>query len=123
MAVASPATRRMGMVGFVPRRTVIAALALVLIVVAWQAYGLIMAPSKLPTDLQASLAAGQQSSYDLVVRLPFTPRQFHIKLFQSYGRLAGVDGTAVYIRDVPAEKVPEIARYYWVERVDLGTRG
>ncbi len=53
------------------------------------------------------------------VRLGFAPEEFHIRLFQDYGVVRGVQGTTVLLDRVRAEDVGRPARYYWVHQIAL----
>ena len=56
---------------------------------------------------------------DVVVRLGFRPELFHTVFFQKLGRLTGVEGQRVVLRDVGPSGVRRLGRQYWVESVDL----
>lgn len=56
---------------------------------------------------------------NVVVTLGFAPEDFHIRLFQGYGVVSGVQGTTVLLNRVRPEDVARIARYYWVRRITL----
>ena len=71
--------------------------------------------------LQSALASDPGAYQDIAVSLSFAPRQFHIKLFQRYDKFAGVNGTTAQIRRVAPAQIQEIARTYWVDRVDLAS--
>jgi hypothetical protein len=102
-----------------PRRVLWAALGFVLVVALWEGFGWVTAPTRISPELQAALDRKESALYDVAVSLPFAPRQFHIKLFQSYGIFAGSQGTTVLIRRVPPDRINEIARKYWVQRITL----
>lgn len=119
MAVSASASARVRMVGPIPLRALLATAVVVALLVAWEGYAWATAPSRITPELHAALARGDQPTYDIAVRLPFAPRQFHIRQFQAYGTFAGVEGTTVLIRRVEPAAIYDIARKYWVERVDL----
>jgi hypothetical protein len=53
----------------------------------------------------------------VAITLGFTPENFHIRLFQSYGIVSGVQGRTVLVNRVSPEDIRRIAHYYWVERI------
>ena len=67
--------------------------------------------------LAAALA--REPRVNVAVRLGFAPEDFHIRLFQGYGVVSGVQGTTVLLDRVRAEDVGRIARYYWVRGIAL----
>jgi hypothetical protein len=54
---------------------------------------------------------------DVVVTLGFPPEDFHIRLFQGYGVVSGVQGNRILLKRVRPEEVRRIAQYYWVRRI------
>jgi hypothetical protein len=57
-------------------------------------------------------------SVDARVVLRFPPERFHIQVFQAYGRVSGARGESVELRGIERARLPELARYYWVRRVE-----
>lgn len=90
-------------------------LAAAVVVVAWQSWLALAADRKLPPNLQASVSP--RGTVDLLVTLRFPPERFHILMFQRFGRVSGTEGNAVEVRSVPAGRVREIARFYWVDTI------
>ena len=119
MSTVLAASGRVRMVGFVPRRTLIATLAVILFLIVWNGYGWVTGPSRITPGLQAELAAAQRPYYDVAVQLPFPPRQYHIRLFQSYGTFAGANGNVALIRRITPARIIDISHNYWVQRIDL----
>jgi hypothetical protein len=91
------------------------ALVIVLLIAAWQGWLWWQARAKVPPDLLAYASA--RDSVDLVITLRFPPERFHILMFQRFGRVVGTDGRTIELRGVPAARIREIARFYWVERL------
>jgi len=89
--------------------------AVALLVAAWQGWLWWQAGVKIPLDLRAHAAS--RATVDLVVTLRFPPERFHILMFQRFGRVVGTEGRTVELRGVPASRIREIARFYWVERI------
>jgi hypothetical protein len=89
--------------------------AAVIAVAAWQGWIASQAAAKMPADLAAHLSP--RGTVDLQVTLRFPPERFHILMLQRFGRVSGTDGHTVEVRGVPAERVRDIARFYWVERI------
>jgi hypothetical protein len=81
----------------------------------WQVYLAVSAPGRLDPRLADALR--REPRLDIAVTLGFPPEDFHIRLFQAYGVVSGVQGTTVRLDRVPPEDVRRIARYYWVQRI------
>lgn len=75
----------------------------------------VTAPGRIDPALQPALQ--MQVAVNVVVTLGFAPEDFHIRLFQGYGVVSGVRGTAVLLNRVAPDDVRRIARYYWVRRI------
>ena len=80
-------------------------------VLAYLAAGEIGAQRKLAA-LEPLAAKG---SYEIT--LAFAPERFHQLLLQDQGRLVGVKGSTVYMKDVDPHALAAIARNYWVESI------
>jgi hypothetical protein len=96
-------------------RTVLFLLTVTLLWVGWEVYLAATTPSRLDPGLAAALP--QAPLVNVVVTLGFPPEDFHVRLFQGYGVVSGVQGTRVRLNRVRAEDVRRIARYYWVRRI------
>jgi hypothetical protein len=100
-------------------RTVLAStqarlLLFVLIVyLLWKLWLALAAPAKVSPEIDRSKAR-----VNVLVTLPFTPDRFHVLMFQRFGRVSGTLDQSVEVRNVPPARLNEIARYYWVSRVD-----
>lgn len=94
-------------------RTVVVILVLVL---AWQIYLSIMAPAKISPELAAEAEQGEPVRVTVV--LNFEPERFHTLFLQDYGRVMGVSGDEVRLRDVRPESVAALARVYWIAELD-----
>jgi hypothetical protein len=81
----------------------------------WEATLRLTAPGRLHPALRPALQ--QPAPVDVVVTLGFAPEDFHIRLFQGYGVVSGVQGTTVLVNRVRPDDVHRIARYYWVRRI------
>ena len=51
---------------------------------------------------------------DYAITLAFAPERFHQLRLQDQGRLVEVRGDTVYMKDVSAQALADIAREYWV---------
>jgi hypothetical protein len=51
---------------------------------------------------------------DYAITLAFAPERFHQLRLQDQGRLVEVRGQTVYLRDVPAQALADVAREFWV---------
>jgi len=105
------------MIAGLPRRTLLALVGVLLFYSLWEGYGRATAGARLAPEVREAMQGGR--GVDIVVRLPFAPEQFHVKLFQGYGTVSAVRESAVVLRRVPPARVDELARFYWVERIDL----
>lgn len=98
-----------------PRRTVVFLTVALAAWLGWEAFLRLSAPGRIDDALESALR--QETPVDIAVTLPFAPEDFHIRLFQSYGVVSGVQGTTVLINRVAAADVWRIARTYWVRRI------
>ena len=80
---------------------------------AWQAWLAIAAPGKISDDIDRG-----SRRVNLLVTLPFTPERFHVLTFQRFGRVSGTQDQSVEVRGVDPARLNEIARHYWVSRID-----
>jgi hypothetical protein len=81
-------------------------------VIAYLVTGEVAAERKLAT-LEPLPARG-----DYRITLAFAPERFHQTLLQDKGRLVGVKGSTVFMKDVAPAAVKSLARNYWVESID-----
>jgi hypothetical protein len=92
---------------------------LVVVVVGWlgwQAYLAVSVSRRVDASLMRALDRG--GVVNVVVTLGFAPEDFHIRIFQGHGIVSGVRGTTVMLNRVPVDDVRQIARYYWVQRIE-----
>ncbi len=54
---------------------------------------------------------------NVMVSLNFPPEDFHIRLFQGYGVVSGVQGSTIRVNRIRPADVRRIARFYWVRRI------
>jgi hypothetical protein len=104
-------------VSLLRHRTVVFLLVVAALAGVWETYTVLAAPRRLAPELAAALA--RQARVNVAVRLGFAPEEFHIRLFQGYGVVRGVQGTTVLLDRVRAEDVGRLARYYWVHTITL----
>ncbi len=81
----------------------------------WEAFVGLTAPGRIDPALRGALRV--EAPVDVAVTLGFPPEDFHIRLFQGYGVVSGVQGTTVLMNRVRPEDIRRIARYYWVRRI------
>lgn len=86
----------------------------------WEVYGRLSAQTRLMPAVHQALERDEQ--LDVVLKLPFAPEQFHVKLLQRYGTVSGVQSNTVIVRRVPPDKLKELGKSYWIERIDLEGR-
>jgi hypothetical protein len=98
-------------------RTVVFLLAVAVLAAGWQAFIALTVPGRLAPEVAAALAS--QPRLNVRVRLGFAPEEFHVRLFQEYGVVRGVQGTTVLLDRVRAEDVGRLARYYWIRGITL----
>lgn len=98
-------------------RTVVFLLVVAALAAGWHAFLAFTAPRRLAPEVAAALA--REPRLNVAVRLGFAPEEFHIRLFQEYGVVRGVQGTTVLLDRVRAEDVVRLARYYWVRGIAL----
>jgi hypothetical protein len=85
------------------------------VIVVWQGWIAWQAAAKMPADLAPYLSS--RGTVDLKITLRFPPERFHILMLQRFGRVSGTEGHTVEVRGVPAERIREIARFYWVRQI------
>jgi hypothetical protein len=98
-------------------RTVAFLLVVAASTAGWEAFVAVSAPRRLAPEVAEALA--REPRLNVAVRLGFAPEEFHIRLFQDYGVVRGVQGTTVLLDRVRAEDVGRLARYYWVRGIAL----
>ncbi len=82
---------------------------------AWTAFLDVTAPGRIDPTLRASLGHG--APVNVAVTLNFPPEDFHIRLFQDYGVVSGVQGSTIQVNRIRPADVRRIARFYWVRRI------
>jgi hypothetical protein len=90
----------------------------VLVVCAVLAY---LAAGELGAHRKLAALEPLQARGDYEITLAFAPERFHQVLLQDKGRLVGVNGTTVFMKDVDADALVSIARNYWVRSVARGS--
>jgi hypothetical protein len=89
--------------------------AVAVIVIGWQVFLTVRAGSVVSPEVTAEAQTSGSLRVDVV--LGFPPEQFHTLFLQSYGRISGVEGNTVRLRDVRPESVGLLARIYWVQQI------
>jgi hypothetical protein len=87
-----------------------------LLVGAWLAYQAATAWTGAAKLRAAGLAPVERRVHVELV-LGFAPEPFHVAIFQDAGRLIRVDGSRVFLMDVPPEHLRDLAARYWVKAV------
>jgi hypothetical protein len=87
----------------------------------WELFLTVTAAQRIDPALQTALRT--RTPVAVAVTLGFAPENFHIRLFQGYGVLSGVQGTTVLMNRVSPDDLRRIARYYWVKRISLQPEG
>ena len=62
-----------------------------------------------------------QGRADYRITLAFPPERFHQLMLQDLGRLTGVHGDVVDLKDVEPKALRDIARQYWVRGIERAT--
>lgn len=94
------------------------ALFVLVVAAAWGGWELFLAataPGRIDPALQPALR--DRAPIAVAITLGFAPENFHIRLFQSYGIVSGVQGRTVLMNRVSPDDLRRIAHYYWVERI------
>jgi hypothetical protein len=89
--------------------------AVAIIVAGWQVFLTVRAGSVVSPEVAAEAQSSSSLRVDVV--LGFPPEQFHTLFLQSYGRISGVDGDTVRLRDVRPESIGMLARIYWIQQI------
>lgn len=89
-------------------------LAVLVAVIAWQAWLSLAAPGKVAPAVQQ--AQGQK--VNVLVTLSFPPERFHVLAFQKFGRVTGTENNTVELRGVPKADLSSVARPHWVVKVE-----
>jgi hypothetical protein len=95
-------------------------IVVVLLWLGWEAWLSVGAARRLGPELRRELDGG--GLVNVAVTLGFAPEDFHIRIFQGHGIVSGVRGNAVLLNRVKPADVRQIARYYWVGRIELQGR-
>jgi hypothetical protein len=110
----------MSRIAFLKHRSVVFVLV---VAVAWgglELFLVLTAPGRIDPALQ--LALRDRAPVSVAITLGFTPENFHIRLFQSYGIVSGVQGRTVLVNRVSPDDLHRIARYYWVQQITVQSR-
>ena len=78
----------------------------------WQAWLFVQAPGKIGHGFP------DRQRVNALVTLPFTPERFHILVLQRFGRVSGTEDHSVELRNIDKNQLDDIARYYWVRRIE-----
>lgn len=97
-------------------RAVITLVTVAVLLGGWNIYLAVRAPSRVGPALEEQVDRGLPVR--VAVELGFPAERFHTLELQQYGRVSGVDGNVVELRDVRPGSVNAIARIYWVDHVD-----
>lgn len=98
-------------------RPVFAVVVLAVLIFGVGVYGELTADSRMAPEVKAALST--QRYLGVAVVLDFPPEDFHMKYFQAVGTMGGVNGTTVLMRRIMADQVRELARHYWIRRIEL----
>jgi hypothetical protein len=101
----------------IPRRTLVATALLLAFLLGWQAWAAVGSEGKLGPEVRQALA--QQGRVYVAVRLGFEPEKFHMTYFQEKARVVGVKAEWIYLENVDAATLDDIARQYWVQDIQL----
>jgi len=83
-----------------------------------QAYAAATADQRIAPALKQAMAS--TSSFPrLLVRLDFTPEDFHIKYLQQFGMIGGVQENTIVLLNVKNEDIFRLSRIYWIKIIDL----
>jgi hypothetical protein len=96
-------------------RSVAFVLVVTVALVGWELFLTLTAPRRLDPALRPALR--EPTPIAVAITLGFAPEDFHIRLFQRYGVVRGVQGTTVLVNRISPDDLRRIARYYWVQRI------
>jgi hypothetical protein len=105
----------MSRLAFLKHRSVVFVLVVAAAWGGWELFLVLTAPGRIDPALEPALR--DRTPVSVAITLGFTPENFHIRLFQSYGIVSGVQGRTVLVNRVFPEDLRRIAHYYWVERI------
>lgn len=111
MKIALPAVRRGTRPALV--RLFVGVVLLAGIVAGPGLYGRATAAGRLAPSLQHV-----SGSANVRVLLAFQPQAFHESQLSSYGVFAGRHGNSVFLLDVPANRLRDLASIYWVAKIE-----
>jgi hypothetical protein len=94
-------------------RLVVGAALIVGIVAGPGLYGRATSAGRLAPSLQHV-----SGSANVRVLLAFPPQAFHESQLSSYGVFAGRHGNTVFLLDVPANRLHDLASIYWVTKIE-----
>jgi hypothetical protein len=94
-------------------RLVVGAALIVAILAGPGLYGRATSAGRLAPSLQHV-----SGSVNVQVLLPFPPQAFHQAQLSSYGVFAGRHGNRVFLLDVPADSLRDLASIYWVAKIE-----
>jgi hypothetical protein len=92
-------------------------LAVVFAIVAFNVYTMAAAPGKIDDGIEDAVDARGQ--VDVRVWFGFEPERYHILQLQKYGRVSGSDERSLELRATTQEEVRELARTYWIQRIEV----
>jgi hypothetical protein len=106
--------------GLLSHKSVLLLITILLLFGGWEVYGRVSAQTRLMPAVHQALE--RDEPLDVVLTLPFAPEQFHVKLLQQYGTVSGVQSTSVIIRRMTPDRLRELSKSYWIERIELEGR-
>jgi hypothetical protein len=98
-------------------RTAVFLLVVAVLAAGWHVFITLTSSGRLAPEVAAALT--RQPRLNVRVHLGFAPEEFHVRLFQEYGVVRGVQGTTVLLDRVRPDDVSRLARYYWVGTITL----
>jgi hypothetical protein len=98
-------------------RLIVTALIVIAALNVLPLYGQLTADAKIDPALQKQLGDGSPA-YSVRVDMDFPPEYFHIRKLQAIGTVAGVQGDTVRVLQLTPDEVHQIARFYWVKKVE-----
>lgn len=105
------------MFGRIARSRLFRTVAVILmLVLAWQIYLSVRAPERIDPALATEVKLGEPLRVSVILK--FEPERFHTLFLQDYGRVMGVSGNEVRLRNVRPESVGALARVYWIDRLE-----
>lgn len=100
------------------RRDILFIAAVLVVWIAWQAYGRITGPGRI-TDALAAELDGAPETLTVLVTARFPPERFHSNVYNELGVQRGTEDATTRLARITPSDVRWLSRQYWIEKIDL----